>query len=174
MNSLAVMFFLSVLLPVGLIAWNKSRIRGKMLCYFARKDRSVVGSLCELRDAFVIWGSRAYDVYPAYVRISRFPMGWPSMLQELVPTALYDEEDALPKDWVTLDTPKEGSLSLRAALDEVWLKKLVAESAAEGGLRINWRKIFPLILLGIGILGLISILILNAGGSATPTPPEGG
>jgi hypothetical protein len=85
---------------------------------------------------------------------------------------LYDEEDALPKDWVTLDTPKEGSLSLRAALDEVWLKKLVAESAAEGGFRFNWRKLFPIALMGIGVLGLISILIMNAGGS-TP-PPAGG
>jgi hypothetical protein len=165
MNQGAVLLCLTLFIPVVLLFWNKVRVRGKMLCLFARKDKSVVPSLCELRDCFVIWGSRAYDVYPAFVRVQRYPAGWPSILQELVPSSLYDEEDALPKDWVTLETPREGSLGLRAALDEVWLKKLVAESSAEGGgLRINWRKILPYLLMAIGVIGLIGIIVMSRGG----------
>lgn len=166
MASLIVLLLLTLAAPVGLIMWNKTRIRGKMLCYFARKDKSIVGALCELRSAFVIWQDRAYDVYPEFIRISRYPSGWPSILQEAVPAALYDEEDALPKDWVSLDTPKEGSLSLRAALDENWIKKLVAETAPEGGFKFNWRKVLPIAFIGIGVIGLIFILTMS--GSAPP------
>ena len=114
-----------------------------------------------------IW-RQGYDVYPDYVRVARFPMGWPSLFQELVPAALWDEEDAIQKDWVTLDPPKEGSLSLRAALDENWIRKLVAEAAAEGGgFRVNWRKVFPILLLVVGGGGLLSILVMR-GGCALP------
>jgi hypothetical protein len=132
-----------------------------MLCYFLPKDKSVKGQLCKLRSSFVIYKDRAYDVYPDFVRVCRFPMGWPTIFQELVPSALYDEEDALPKDWVTLDPPKEGSLSLRAALDENWIKKLVAEASAEAGGKFNFRKILPIALLVVGALGLVALLAMR-------------
>lgn len=151
-----------VLLVLGLAAmmfWNKIRVTGKMLCFFLRKDKSVVGKLCVLQDAFVITESRAYDIYPDFVRVMRYPAGWPAFLQELVPASLYDEEDALPKNWVTLEAPKEGSLSLRSALEENWVRKLVQEAAAEGGMRINWRRILPIALIGIGLLGLVIIFM---------------
>lgn len=158
----AVVTILAVVLGLaGLTFWNKYRVKGKMLCYFARKDKSVTGQLCELRSSFVIWKDRAYDVYPGFVRVARFPMGWPSILQELVPAALYDEEDALPKDWVTLETPKEGSLSLRSALEENWVKKLVQEAAAEGGIGINWRRMWPLAAIAVGAVGLILMMVLR-------------
>lgn len=139
--------------------WNKVRVVGKMLCFFVRKDKSVMGKLCELKSDFVIYKDRAYDIYPDMVRVTRFPMGWPSMLQELVPTCLYDEEDAIPLDWINLDNRLERSMSLRAALDENWMRKLVQEAAAEGGAHINWRKILPIALIAIGILGLLFILM---------------
>ncbi len=157
--------YVTLMLPLLVIVWNKMRVRGKMLCYFARKDKSLAGKLCSLKSSFVIWEDRAYDVYPGFVRVVRFPMGWPTIFQELVPCGLYDEEDALPKDWVTLDTPREGSLSLRAALDENWIKKLVSEAAAEGSSRINWRRILPIGLMIIGVGGLVLILVTRAAGS---------
>ena len=145
-----------------LMFWNKARCKGKIYGFFARKDKSLDGRLCVLKSSFVIYGERAFDVYPDYVRIARFPMGWPSFLQELVPAGLWDEEDAIQKDWVTLETPKEGSLSLRAALDENWIKKLVAEAAAEnGGLKFNWRKVMPILLMIVGVGGLVVILIMR-------------
>lgn len=164
MNSGDIAMYITILIPLLVIVWNKMRVRGKILGYFARKDKSLDGRLCMLKSSFVIYKDRAYDCYPDYIRVARFPMGWPSILQELVPCGLWDEEDAIQKDWVTLEPPKEGSLSLRAALDENWIKKLVAEAASEGGSRINWRKVFPIALLLIGGLGLITILAVRGVG----------
>jgi hypothetical protein len=145
-----------------LIAWNKVRCRGKMLCHFLPQDKSLVTKLCELRDDFVIFGTRAYDVYPDFVRVARFPSGWPWILQELVPTALYDERDAVPLDWVTLQKVIESSMNVRSALEENWVRKIVHEQMQEaggGGFKLNWRKIFPIALIIIGVVGLVILLI---------------
>jgi len=145
-----------------LIAWNRSRVKGKLLCYFVRKDRSLVSKLCEVVGDIVIYGDRAYDVYPDFVRITRFPMGWPALVQELVPSVLYDEEDAIPLDWINLDNRLERSMNLRSALEENWVRKLVHEAATEGtGFKINWRKVIPIVLVVIGVIGLVSLLIMR-------------
>lgn len=163
MSGLNFLMFTIMFVPFLIIFWNKNRLKGKMVCYFLRKDKSLVPALCKLKDAFVLWGERAYDIYPDYVRVTRFPMGWPSFMQELVPTCLYDEENAIPLDWLSLEPAKEGSMKLRAALDENWMKKLVHETATEaGGGGINWRKILPIAILVIGGLGLIAILIIRS------------
>lgn len=145
-----------------LIAWNKIRCRGKMLCYFLPQDKSLNGKLCPLVDDFVIYGTRAYDVYPDFVRVARFPMGWPWILQEMVPAALYDERDAVPLDWVTLEKVVESAMNVRSALEENWVRKVVHEQAAEGsigGLKINWRKIFPIALMIFGAIGLVILMV---------------
>ena len=145
-----------------LIAWNKVRVRGKMLCSFVRDDKSVEDKLCQLRDDFVISGNLAYDVYPDFVRIKRFPSGWPWILQEIVPAALYDERDAIPLDWVNIGNRLESAMNLKSALDENWIRKLVHETAAEGGgFKINWRKIFPIALMAIGAIGLIVLISMG-------------
>ena len=143
-----------------LVFWNKKRVSGKMLCSILRKDKSVIHKLCELRDDFVIFENRAYDVYPDFVRVTRYPSGWPNILQELVPTSLYEEEDAIPLHWINLGDRLERSMQLRAALDENWMKKLVHEAAVEGsGFNINWRKILPILLMLGGAAGLLYIII---------------
>lgn len=150
-----------------LIMWNRQRVKGKLLAFIVRKDRSVLPKLCELRDDFLIFKSRAYEVYPDFVRICRFPMGWPAFLQELVPGLLYDEEDSCPLDWIHLDDRKGRAMELRAALDENWIRKLVEETAREGGIfGINWRRVLPFLILGIGVVGLIVLFVLKrkAGG----------
>lgn len=155
--------FITCLIPLTIVFWNKVRVRGKILGCFARKDKSVDFKLCMLKSSFVIYGERAFDVYPDYVRVTRFPNGWPGILQELVPCGLWDEEDAVQKDWVTLDPPKEGSLSLRSALEENWMKKLVEEAGRQEGVgAINWRKIIPIVLMVVGVGGLILVLVMRA------------
>ncbi len=161
MDAGLVAIFLTFLGPMVILLWNKIRCKGKLLCFIARKDKSLKPVLCELRDAFVIWENRAYDVYPDFIRVCGYPVGWPSILQELVPSSLYDEEDALPKDWISLETPKEGSLSLRSALDENWIRKLVQESSSEGKSKINWKKIIPIGLMVLGALGLVALLFFR-------------
>ena len=160
MNPGILLLILVVVFPLLLVMWNRQRVKGKILCYFIRKDKSVIVKLCELQDQFVLFGSRAYDVYPDLIRIARFPMGWPAMFQELVPSALYDEEDAVPLDWITLGERKENAMNLRSALEENWVRKLVHEAATEGvGFRINWRKVIPIALIAIGIIGLIVLFL---------------
>lgn len=161
---------ITILIPFMVIIWNRQRVKGKILCYFVRKDKSLLGRLCELRSDFVIFEDRAYDIYPDLVRVARFPMGWPAVFQELVPCALYDEEDAIPLDWIQLDNRLERSMNLRSALDENWIKKLVHEAASEGaGFRINWRKAIPIAVIIIGVIGFISLLAMKG-----CVPPVGG
>ncbi len=156
---------ITLFIPFMVILWNRQRVKGKILCYFVRKDKSVLGRLCEVRSDFIVFGDRAYDIYPDLVRVARYPMGWPAMFQELVPSALYDEEDAIPLDWINLSQRKESSMNLKSALDENWIKKLVHESASEGGgFKINWRKVIPIALVLLGGLGLIMLLAARGGG----------
>jgi hypothetical protein len=160
MNLGALVLIVTIAAPLLLLMWNRQRVKGKILGVIIRRDKSVVMKLCELRDDFVIFENRAYDVYPDFVRLTRFPMGWPAMLQELVPTILYDEEDAVPLDWIDIDNRLESSMNLRSALDENWVRKLVHEAATEGGgTKINWRRIIPIALIVIGIVGLIILFI---------------
>ena len=168
MSGPIIMILTLVIGLAGLMFWNKGRVKGKMLCFFLRKDKSVFPGLCSLRDDFVIWGERAYDIYPDLVRLIKFPQGWPSFLQELVPTALYLEEDAVPLDWIDLDNREVRAMELRAALDENWIKKLVQETVEQGKGGINWRKILPIGLLAVGLLGLVFILFSKGCFSGTP------
>ncbi len=162
MSAGVVVLIITFLIPFMLLLWNKQRVKGKILCYFVRKDKSVLGKLCELRSDFVIFEERAYEVYPDFVRVAKFPMGWPSVFQELIPAALYDEEDAIPLDWVNLDNRLERSMNLRSALDENWIRKLVHEAATEGGgFRINWRKIIPIVLIILGAIGLVALMVMK-------------
>ncbi len=163
MESLVLVIAVTFIMPVMIIMWNRQRVKGKMLCCFVRKDKSVVFKLCQLKGAFVIWNqgmfSRQYDVYPDMVRLARFPQGWPAMLQELVPSALYDEDDAIPKDWIEMEAPKEGSMRLHAAMEERWVQKVTHEvSAPEAGVGFNWKRALPILLIGIGVLGLMFLL----------------
>lgn len=148
---IATIFFV----PLLIIMWNRQRCKGKMLCFMIRKDKSVDVSLCKLWNDFVIYNDRAFDVYPDFVRIARFPMGWPPMFQELVPCALYLEEDAIPLDWINLDDRKVRSMELRSALDENFFRKMIHETTYEGGgFSFNWRKALPLILIALALLAL--------------------
>lgn len=163
MSSIVLVVLVTFVMPVMIILWNRQRVKGKMLCCFLRKDKSVVFKLCQLKGAFVIWSqgvfSRQYDVYPDFVRLARYPQGWPSMLQELVPAALYDEDDAIPKDWETLEAAKEGSMKLHAAMEERWVQKVTHEvSAPEAGGGFNWKRALPMLLIGIGVLVLLFLL----------------
>ena len=162
MNPGALALIVTIMFPLLLVMWNRQRTKGKILCYFVRKDKSILGMLCELKHDFIVFEDRAYDVYPDFIRVARFPMGWPAMLQELVPAALYDEEDAIPLDWITLDNRLERSMNLRSALEENWVRKLVHEAATEGqGFKFNWRKVLPIGLMVLGAIGLIVMMSMG-------------
>jgi hypothetical protein len=170
-----IMIVVLMFFPMFLILYNRKRVKGKVLGFILRKDKSVLPKLCELRDAFIIFEHRAYDVYPDLIRVSRFPAGWPAMFQEVVPAGLWDEENAIQLDWITLQPFKEGSMSLRAALDENWIRKFVEETARENGVgkKFNWRKVLPILIIGLGVIGIIVIFSLKGGGGCA-IPKIGG
>jgi len=158
------MIIMLFIFPFILILYNRHKVKGKILGIIVKKDKSVLPKLCELKKDFLIFQDRAYEVYPDFVRVSRYPMGWPAALQELVPALLLDEEDRVPLDWIHLGKRQGSAMELRSALDENWVRKLVEETAREGAMLggINWRKVFPFILLGLGIVGLVAIFILRS------------
>ena len=158
-----VTFILGLLM---IIFWNRGRVKGKVLGFIVRRDKSVLPKLLELKDDFIIWGTRAYYCYPNYIRICRFPMGWPAFLQELIPSLLIDEECVDPLDWVNLQEvtdQKKRAMNVKAGLDENWLRKLVEESSKESGSgsKFNWKKVLPILLIGAGIIGLFVILVVS-------------
>ena len=147
-----------------IIVWNRQRVKGKILGMIIRRDKSVLPKLLELRDDFVIWGTRAYELYPDFIRICRFPMGWPAFMQELVPAILLDEDDRTPLDWINLSNRQGSAMELRAALDENWVRKLVEESSKEPGIagKFNWKKVLPILVIAGGVIGLIVMLYLRS------------
>ena len=169
MNPAIIAVLVTIMIPFMIIVYNRQRVKGKVLCYFVRKDKSVLGKLCVMKSDFIVYEDRAYDVYPDFVRVAKFPMGWPAFLQELLPCCLYDEEDAIPLDWVNLGHRLESSMELKAALDENWMKKLVHEAAVEGnGFAFNWRRILPIALVVIGVGGLVVILAMRGCAGGVP------
>ena len=163
MSGPVLLLVVMVLVPFFVIVWNKMRVKGKILCFFLRKDKSLLPKLCKLESDFVVFVDRAYDIYPDFVRVTRFPAGWPTPLQEVVPTMLYDEEDAIPLDWINLDNRLERAMELKAALDENFFKRLVTETTKElsGGALGSWKKYLPFILVGVGVVGLVVLLVLR-------------
>ena len=151
-----------VLFPFGVIIWNRARTKGKIVGVVARRDKSVLFRLLELRDDFVIMENRAYELYPSLVRLCLFPMGWPRVLQEILPCILLDEEDRVPLDWIDIGKRQGSAMELKAALDENWLRKLVQEASTEGGFKFNWRKMLPIGLIVLGVVGVVLMLIMRS------------
>lgn len=162
MNPIIIMLIMVIVFPTMMVFWNRQRVKGKLLCFIVRDDKSVLPKLCELKHDFVIFESRGYKVSPDFVRICRYPMGWPPFLQELVPTLLLDEQDITPLDWITIDQRTGSSMEVGSALDENWIRKLVQEASRDSAtLGINWRKILPFLLIGLGVIGFIIIFSIK-------------
>lgn len=163
MNGPIILALVLIMFPAFLMFWNKARVKGKMLCFMLREDNTVKIALCHLQDAFVIYNNLAYDIYPKVIRLTAFPQGWPKFLQENVPAALYDEKDGCPLDWITMGKREIRSMEIRQALDENWLRKLVKEAAndGQGGIKFNFKKILPFLLIGVGLIGIVYFVFLK-------------
>ena len=159
MAGIIVVIIMVFLVPVVVVLMNKRKVAGKMLCVMLKEDKSVDFRMCKLFRNFVFYGDRAYEVYPNRVRVTRFPSGWPSMLQELVPSSLFDEKDAIPLDWIWLTERYESAMKLRASIDENIYRTMAQVQVSETGRpSFNLKKALPFVLLAVGVIGLIFLI----------------
>ena len=164
------MLLILVIGATALIFWNKKRIKGKILCFFLSGDVYVKSALCEYQDDFVFYNEKAYDLYPDRVRLTRFPAGFPDILRETVPAALYDIGNGIPLDWKNPPTQLDAklrSMNIKSALMENKIRQMVDEATREGsalgGGKIKWKKILPIMLVVGGIIGFIFIMQRSGG-----------
>ena len=164
------MLLILVIGATALIFWNKKRIKGKILCSFLSGDIYLKTALCEYRESFVFYDGKAYDLYPNRLRITRFPAGFPDILRETLPTALYDVANGIPLDWKNPPTQLDAklrSMNIKSALMENKIRQMVDEATREGGSatggKINWKKIMPIMLVVGGAIGFIYIMQSSGG-----------
>ncbi len=178
-----ILMVLIIVMVMGMILWNKKRIIGKTLCVILKRNNTWRPVLCDTigpeGEQFVIYNGRAYYLFTDLVRFAPFPSGWPPILQESVPSVLLDEDNGIPLDWKTLAVPdyKWRAGVVHSALRESWLRRIVYETAVAGsplpGTKFNFKKMLPIILIIVGVIGFIVITRLN-GGSLPGLPGLGG
>lgn len=152
---------LIVLLPVILLLSNKMRTKGKCLCFFMEGDLPVVPKLLKVvDDEFVTYDGGKYNIYEKACRIFYYPMGWPSILQERVPCALYRVGDGIPRNWVDLTERKVSSRELGSILDPHWLGMIVKGWQKEAGGGDRLQRLLPLMMVALGALTLIMTFVI--------------
>lgn len=144
--------------PVLLFFYNRHRTVGKILCYILEEDRSVRSRLIKVEGDFLNFGGNRYLVNPDAVRLMRYPAGWPSWIQQIVPVCLYKVEESTPLDWNTQMPVTNSSSALATVMEPEWLKLIVrgtregATGALTGGNRV-------LTVLGVGASVLVLVMM---------------
>ena len=162
MTGLVILVILVFVGPMLLLVMNKMKVKGKMACIVTKDDGSIDIRLCRMVRQFVIYGDYGYDVYPKRVRVMRYPTGWPSMFQELVPVCLYNQKDAIPLDWKNLSERYISSMKLKSSIDENLFRTVIeTQKEISGGKKFNLRRMLPFALLAVGVLFLVILLVLR-------------
>jgi len=132
---------------------------GRILCWFLEEDISAVPELNKIVEDFIISRDGMYDIEPEKVRLIRYPMGWPRLLQQIIPCVLFERGNALPLDWVRLRGDRESAREIRAVLDEVWMRNLIkgAKESTTGG---RFEGMLPWLTIGISGVCLLMIFVL--------------
>jgi len=165
MIGILVILLMFVGFPTALFFYMQQRVAGKMLCWFLEDDISARPELRPIEGDFIISEEGGYDVEAEKVRLVRYPLGWPRILQQIVPASLYRRGNAIPLNWVTLEARSVSARELAAVLDENWLRNLV-KGAREGMGISKFEKILPMLTLAtIGIcLLLLFVMFTRIGG----------
>ena len=150
-----------ILFPFLIILWNKSRTKGKVVTVITRGDLWALVALCEMKDDYIMYNGKGYEVHPKLARLMAFPGGWPKFLQETLPSFLLREDDGVPLDWVRLGKREISATETGVNLDPNIYRILVKEGAKEGstqsGSGFNWKRALPFLLIAIGIIGFLAL-----------------
>lgn len=159
-----------VLAPFIIILWNKSRTKGKVVAVITRGDLWAQITLCQMQDDYIMFNGKGYEVHPKLARLIAFPGGWPKFLQETLPGFLLREDDGIPLDWVNLGERKLSSTETGVNLDPNIYRILVREGAKDGGAQssggFNWKRVLPIILIIVGVIGFIAFQYIKGQGGA--------
>lgn len=153
----AILFTLWIMLlgPVAMFFFLRKRLAGKMLCLMLEKDRSAKNILVRVEGDFVNIDGDKYFVDSEAVRLIRYPGGWPTPLQHVLPTCLYQRDGVQPINWNTQSEISKSSKEVTAALDPHIFSAIV-RGTREGGAAssINMRPI----LIVLGVIGIVTLL----------------
>ena len=137
---------------------------GKMLCVFVEGNRTAQIKLLKVRDDLVTFGADKdkYGVDGNYVRLVRYPMGWPSFFQVTVPCVIYEMGRFDPLNWLNLGEPGASSKEVGAVLDPFWLSLIVKGTKAG---QLTQDKVTRILLIattalvGVGIILMLYVVI---------------
>ena len=148
-----------VVIPVFIFFWNQNRTAGKVLAFILEEDKSVKISLYSIRGDFVLVGDEGYYIFPDRVRLTRYPGGWPTMLQQIVPVVLYNRGDAEPLDWNKLIKRTVSATEVGSAMEPEWLKNIV-RGAREGSKGDKTQRVFLMVSIGISVICLLLLFYM--------------
>lgn len=160
-TSLVVVLLIIIAFPLALILFTRRRVAGRMLCWFLEEDKTLSNKLLKVDGEFVQSGDDHYRVDVEKVRLIRYPFGMPSVLQQIIPTSLYQAGASSfePLDWITLSNEGASAKEVGAILDPYWMGNLM-KAVKEGGGETRFQRMLPWLTLGIAAISLILVFVL--------------
>ena len=156
-----VMILTVVLFPLVMMIAIRQRVANKMLCIFLVKDKSLRPKLLPIEGDFVKYDGEAYNVDGDFIRMVRYPLGWPKLFQQVVPSALYMLGTHEQKDWVTVTGKGVSAREVGVTLQPYWMEQMVSGTRGKP-LQTRWEKMAPMLAVVIGGLCLLIMLVLYA------------
>jgi len=154
-----VMLTVLILFPLALILIMRQKVVGKMLCFFLEEDKSIRAKLLKVKGDFVPFEGEAYLVKAERVRLIRYPMGWPSILQQTIPASQYHRGQVDPQNWIDLSQKGVSATEVGAVLEPTWMANIV-RGIQQKDSKTRLEKAMPLITIGLGGLSLILIYVV--------------
>lgn len=158
-----VMVMLMALAPVAAFFWMRTRTVGRMLCWVMDDDRSAKQRLVKVSGDFVTMDDERYIVHPDAVRLIRYPTGWPSFMQQVMPCALYSRGNAEPINWNEASPRHLSSMELGSILDPNWMRLIVRGTKDQAGTPANRMITFASLAIGGVSVVMIFYLISKMG-----------
>lgn len=158
--SFGIMAVVLVIFLVAALFWVRMTVKNSVYCYILSSSKQLKGRILKPESNTVIVGSGAdapkYLIHPSKQFWSFWPPGFPSILQEPIPTLFYVEGNAEPLDPYdrkSLISPE----SLRKISDEAMLKQTWKDVRETLGIKTASGNTVLLILVGVAaIAGAIS------------------
>ena len=155
------MLFVFTLAALLMAVWVRFSTNNKVFCWFLEGDRSARVKLLKIIDNdFVEYKEDKYGVDPEFVRMVRYPMGWPGFLQVPVPCVMFEVGRFSPVNWIDCGDPGASSKEVAAVLDPHWMS-LIVKGTKMGQIATDKNtRILLMIATGASVLGLLGLIYM--------------